>query len=106
MLVPTSGAYTGRFLLAFNFHLQYNYYLIAYFFLDFNKAGCLGKQIPLTLQLQTSSKKRQLLSVSLRDDHVIEEIIFYRSVLGLNVELSVAHLLFAVAPAFAESHAC
>lgn len=51
LLVPTSGAYTGRFLLAFNFHLQYNYYLIAYFFLDFNKAGRLGKQIPLTLQL-------------------------------------------------------
>ena len=32
MLVPTSGAYTGRFFLAFNYHLQYNYSLIPFFF--------------------------------------------------------------------------
>ena len=44
LLVPTSGAYTGRFLLAFNFHLQYNYYLTPCFFLEFNEAGRLGKK--------------------------------------------------------------
>jgi len=51
LLVATNGAYTGRFLLAFNFHLQYNYYLIAYFFLEFNKAGRLGNKIHFTSQL-------------------------------------------------------
>ena len=82
MLVPTSGAYTGRFPLAFNFHLQYVYYLITYFFWSSMGQVVLKNKYLLLHSGRLVARKDSyfLFHLDMITCVVIEEIIFYRSV--------------------------
>jgi len=75
LLVPTSNAYTGRFLHAFNFYLQYNYYLIAFFSWTSIRQVVLENKYLLLYSCRLVARKDMITCV------VIQEIIFYRSVL-------------------------